>query len=97
MAFGDDAHSGSNAEGGLWPSADYQAQVERLRAAVGEPIYLAELRETDIQLGVVLGQVLGRSAAAAQSQLESAPAPAPPAAGATAQARDHSPLVDEDD
>ncbi|WP_201247109.1 hypothetical protein [Halochromatium salexigens] len=168
MASGDDAHSGSNAEGGLWPSADYQAQVERLRAAVGEPIYLAELRETDIQLGVhlsdraylllgvidfprpdparglaphlillddgrgvnlgriarisrqpfqptddqllyldraadqtllfadrrlsqrfiaertqaVLGQVLGRSAAAAQSQLESAPAAAPSAAGA---------------
>ncbi len=52
MASADDAPFGSDAEGGLWPSADYQAQVERLRAAVGEPIYLAELRETDLQLGV---------------------------------------------
>ncbi|MCF7980188.1 MAG: hypothetical protein K9L82_19690, partial [Chromatiaceae bacterium] len=54
MAFGDDAHSGSDAEGGLWPSADYQAQVERLRAAVGEQIYLAELRDTEVQLSVQL-------------------------------------------
>ena len=52
MASGDDAQSGSDAEGGLWPSADYPAQVERLRAAIGERVYLAELRETDIQLGV---------------------------------------------
>jgi hypothetical protein len=36
---------------GLWPSADYHAQVARLRAAVGERIYLAELRDTDTQLG----------------------------------------------
>lgn len=38
--------------GGIWPSADYQAQVDRLREAVGEQIYLAELRDTDTQLGV---------------------------------------------
>jgi hypothetical protein len=37
---------------GLWPSADYHGQVERLRAAVGETIYIAELRETASQLGV---------------------------------------------
>lgn len=54
MASADDRQPGWAADGGLWPSADYQDQVERLRAAVGEPIYLAELRETDIQLGVHL-------------------------------------------
>ena len=37
---------------GLWPSADYQAQVEKLRAAVGETIYIAELRDSETQLGV---------------------------------------------
>lgn len=38
----------------LWPSADYQGQVERLRDAVGETIYIAELRDTETQLGVRL-------------------------------------------
>lgn len=52
MASADDRESGWTDEGGLWPSADYPVQVERLRAAIGERIYLAELRETDIQLGV---------------------------------------------
>lgn len=37
---------------GLWPSADYQAQIETLRAAIGETIYIAELRDTEVQLGV---------------------------------------------
>ncbi|MFP4063424.1 MAG: hypothetical protein ACLFS2_11600, partial [Halochromatium sp.] len=54
MASTDDAQSDGDAAGGLWPPADYQAQVERLRAAIGERIYLAELRETDVQLGVQL-------------------------------------------
>jgi hypothetical protein len=36
---------------GLWPPTSYGAQVERLRAAVGETVYLAELRDTDTQLG----------------------------------------------
>ena len=36
---------------GLWPPADYQAQVARLRAAVGETVYLAELRDTETHLG----------------------------------------------
>lgn len=43
---------------GLWPSAEYHAQVEGLRAAVGETVYIAELRDTEIQLGV---QVTGRA------------------------------------
>ncbi|MEA3643868.1 MAG: hypothetical protein VBE63_28660 [Lamprobacter sp.] len=54
MTSADDAQSSFDAEGGLWPSADYQAQVERLRAAVGEQIYLAELRDTEVQLSVQL-------------------------------------------
>ncbi|MEA1052820.1 hypothetical protein U5801_23850 [Lamprobacter modestohalophilus] len=54
MTSADDAQSSFDAEGGLWPSVDYQAQVERLRAAVGERIYLAELRDTEIQLSVRL-------------------------------------------
>jgi hypothetical protein len=37
---------------GLWPSAEYHGQVEGLRAAVGETVYIAELRDTEIQLGV---------------------------------------------
>lgn len=39
---------------GLWPSADYHRQVERLRAAVGETLYLVELVDSAIQLGVHL-------------------------------------------
>lgn len=38
----------------LWTSLDYTQQVERLQAAVGETIYLAELCGTDVQLGVRL-------------------------------------------
>ncbi|AFL76289.1 hypothetical protein [Thiocystis violascens] len=41
-------------DAGLWPSADYRRQVERLRAAVGETLYLVELVESAIQLGVQL-------------------------------------------
>ena len=42
----------ASAASGLWPSPDYQRQVERLRAAVGETIYLVELIESAIQLSV---------------------------------------------
>ena len=53
---GDAQPDDDDVDGGLgcriWPSADYQAQVARLRAAVGEPIYLAELRDSDVKLGV---------------------------------------------
>lgn len=38
--------------GRLWPSADYHHQVECLRAAIGETIYLVELCETHIKLSV---------------------------------------------
>ncbi len=38
----------------LWPSPAYHQQVERLRAAVGETIYLVELIESPVQLGVHL-------------------------------------------
>lgn len=36
----------------LWPPADYHQQVAQLRLAVGEPIFLAELRDTAINAGV---------------------------------------------
>jgi hypothetical protein len=38
--------------GRLWPSPDYSHQVERLKAAVGETVYLAEIDATEVQLGV---------------------------------------------
>jgi len=38
--------------GEVWPSADYQRQVERLRAAVGRTVYLVELAASPITLGV---------------------------------------------
>jgi hypothetical protein len=43
-----------DAVGGLWPSPDYARQVERLRSAVGETIFIAELADTEVQLGVRL-------------------------------------------
>jgi hypothetical protein len=39
----------------LWPSVDYHRQVETLRTAIGETIYLVEVVESPIQLGVHLG------------------------------------------
>jgi len=36
----------------LWPSADYSRQVQRLKQAIGRPIYLVELRPEDIHLGI---------------------------------------------
>ncbi len=38
--------------GRLWPSPEYTRQVERLRAAVGETIYLVEIADTEVQLGI---------------------------------------------
>ncbi len=34
----------------LWPSAEYDRQIENLRAAIGEPIYVVELRLDDLHL-----------------------------------------------
>jgi hypothetical protein len=39
---------------GLWPSPAYSRQIERLRAAIGETIFLAELNDSAVQLGVRL-------------------------------------------
>jgi hypothetical protein len=41
-------------DGGLWPSPDYVRQVEVLRAAIGETVFVAELEVTDVQLGARL-------------------------------------------
>lgn len=48
----DAADAPPGAATGLWPSADYGGQVERLRAAVGETVYVAELNDSATQLGV---------------------------------------------
>jgi len=50
----DATDAGDAPRDGLWPSPDYNRQVERLRAAVGETIYLAELVESEVQLAVRL-------------------------------------------
>lgn len=36
----------------LWPAAEYYQQVARLQQAIGEKIYLAELKDTSINAGV---------------------------------------------
>jgi hypothetical protein len=38
--------------GRLWPSPEYTRQIEQLRAAVGETIYLVEIEATQVQLGI---------------------------------------------
>lgn len=50
-----DAADGGQADEALWPSADYHRQVERLRGAIGETLYLVELVETEINLAVHIG------------------------------------------
>ena len=42
-------------EGGLWPSAEYDRQLARLRDAVGQPVYLVEVKVNDFQMTVTLG------------------------------------------
>jgi len=39
----------------LWPSVEYDRQIERLRAAIGRPVYLVEVRMSEIQMTVRLG------------------------------------------
>jgi hypothetical protein len=41
-------------EGHLWPSPDYARQLEALREAVGDTVYIAELELTDLQLSARL-------------------------------------------
>lgn len=36
----------------IWPSADYNRQVERLKQAIGREIYLVELKPEAINLGI---------------------------------------------
>lgn len=43
---------GEQRPGEVWPSAEYQQQVEYLRAAVGRPVYLVEIAASPIALGV---------------------------------------------
>jgi hypothetical protein len=51
------AHETVNADapdGHLWPSPNYAHQVDVLRGAIGETVYVAELELTDAQLGARL-------------------------------------------
>lgn len=41
-------------DGHLWPPPDYGRQLDALRAAVGETVFVAELELTDVQLGARL-------------------------------------------
>lgn len=41
-------------EGSIWPSDEYDAQVLQLRQNLGKPIYIVELKVTDINLAVVM-------------------------------------------
>jgi len=45
---------GDAPDGHLWPPPDYARQVEALRAAIGETVFVAELELTDVQLGARL-------------------------------------------
>jgi hypothetical protein len=36
----------------LWPTQEYYQQVERLRAAIGQPLFIVEISATDINAGV---------------------------------------------
>ena len=48
------AADGEGSQGRLWPSPVYTEQVDRLRGAIGEKIYLVELKPGDINLGIRL-------------------------------------------
>lgn len=41
-----------NADGNIWPSADYDQQIERLQAAIGQQVFLVELKQTDINMAI---------------------------------------------
>ena len=41
-------------EGSLWPSDEYDNQITQLRRNIGKPIYIVELKITDINLAVVM-------------------------------------------
>jgi len=41
-------------EGSLWPSDEYDEQVRHLRSHTGKPIYIVEIKITDINLAVTM-------------------------------------------
>lgn len=45
-------------EGSLWPSDEYDEQIRQLRRNTGKPIYIVEIKITDINLAVTM---LGRA------------------------------------
>lgn len=41
-------------EGSLWPSDEYDEQITQLRCNIGKPIYIVEIKITDINLAVTM-------------------------------------------
>jgi len=41
-------------EGSLWPSDEYDEQIRHLRSHTGKPIYIVEIKITDINLAVTM-------------------------------------------
>jgi hypothetical protein len=41
-------------EGSLWPSDEYDEQITQLRGNIGKPIYIVEIKITDINLAVTM-------------------------------------------
>jgi hypothetical protein len=41
-------------EGSLWPSAEYDEQVQQLRQNIGKAIYIVEIKVSDINLAVTM-------------------------------------------
>ncbi len=48
------AHEREDAPGRLWPSSAYTRQIDRLRNATGQKIYLVELKPGNINMGIRL-------------------------------------------
>lgn len=44
----------AGAEGDVWPGPDYWQRIERLKQAVGQTIYLAEVKSSEINLSVTM-------------------------------------------
>lgn len=50
-ALQDEDHRHS-ADGNIWPSSNYNEQIERLKAAIGQRVFLVELKQTDINMAI---------------------------------------------
>ena len=44
----------ARADGDVWPGAAYQKQIKRLKQVVGETVFLAEIRSSEVNLSVTM-------------------------------------------